>query len=318
MKFCKILFCCAIATLLTAASNAAEGKKKTSSKQVTKYRQSYAKKSTTVTNPHAITAKQKAQEDPGATKAFKAFVGNYWKLRNKKNFDTICSAADKLISSQKKLTDDQKTQIYFLKADAQFADKDYDSAIVTAKKGISIGGDAAGSCASVIINAAAAEKKINLAEQTIKNFELSQNFADGNYFNAVAALRFSQKRYEDAFECYKSYGRQPNLTNSDKVKILNGFAKYYIQKKNYANAIGQYKAIKSLPKIDAYNDGNADMQIAACYILMKNKDKALEIYHDLAKSAKHSGIKKAAQNEIKKLSAKPKQQKKKSSSRKKK
>ncbi|MBO5766286.1 MAG: hypothetical protein J6S24_08365, partial [Lentisphaeria bacterium] len=92
---------------------------------------------------------------------------------------------------------------------------------------------------------------------------------------------------------------------------------YFEAMKNYKKAIAQYDAIKKIPRVDARNAGNADIRIAKCYMLMQNKEKALEIYRAAAKS-KDGSVRNTANSEIKKLTAKPRPAKKKPAPRKKK
>ena len=318
MSIGRTLLCCIAVVTLATVSRADEPKKKPASKTNANYRQSLSKKSTTVTNPYALTSKKKVKEDPEATKAFRAFTAQYWKLKSGKKYDEIQSSVDELLGKHKKLTADQKSQLYYYKADACFSAEDNENALKTAQAGIRIGGEGAGSCAAVAVKAANAEGNEKLTEGIIAAFEKSNCFANGTYYATLSDLRLKQKRFDEAFEYLKAYGRQPRLSNYDKITIYKGFAAVYTHRKSYANAIAQYKAIKQIPKIDPYNEGNADMQIAACYLKMNNKAKALETYNSLLKTCKHAGIRKNAQNEIKKLTAKPKPAKKKPAPRKRK
>ncbi|MBO5992039.1 MAG: hypothetical protein J6R00_10340, partial [Lentisphaeria bacterium] len=110
---------------------------------------------------------------------------------------------------------------------------------------------------------------------------------------------------------------QPRLTLQNRVYIYNGFGRYFESKKNFKKAIAQYSAIKKLQNVDPRSSGNADIRIAKCYMLMQNKEKALEIYRAAAKS-KDGSVRNTANSEIKKLTAKPRPAKKKPAPRKKK
>jgi hypothetical protein len=315
MDFHKyILSLIAVAALFTT-SNADDPKPKPEPKSNANYRQSNSRRTNTITNPYAITSKKKLKEDPAAAAAFKKLNAQYWKLIGSKKFDAIHSAIDQFLAG-KKLTPDQKSVALWYKANAYFAAKEYEDAVSTARQGMRAGGEGAGRNASVIIRAAMAEKNYKLAEQTIAEFEKSSNYADAYYYGAVVDLCFYQKRLDAAFNYLKAYGKQPNLSVGNRAQIFNGFGRYFMMKKRYKDAIAQYSAIKDIPKVDIYSSGNADLQIAACYLKMNNKAKALEIYKSLSKS-KHSGIRSNAQKEIKKLTAKP-APKKKPASRKKK
>lgn len=304
MKFQQYIFGLSIAALLFTTTSNADEKPKTASKKYTaNYRQSSAKRETTVTNPYARTS-TKVKEDQAATAEFKKFNAKYYKMRKDKDFDAIHAAVDALISKQKKLTPVQKSSLYWSKASAYLDAQEYDSAIKTAQQGIKVSNAGAGRNAAVIIKAAIAENNIKLADKTIQDFEKSTGSPDADYYSTVVNHCFKQNRYDDAYDFLIAFGKYQNLSAGYRAQIYKGFGRYYIQKKNYPKAIAQYNAIKVIPKIDQYSIGDADLQIAACHIKMQNKEKALEIYKSLAKS-KDNRIRNAAANEIKKLTAKP-------------
>ena len=299
MIFSKHIFVLTAAAALFAAVNAAPQTSKTGAN----YRQSSARRQTTVTNPYAITAK-KIKEDPAATAEFKKLQAQYWKMVKAKEFDAIHSAIDDFLEKNKKLTPDQKSMVYYCKANTYLLAKDYESAIKTGQQGVRIGGLGAGRNAATIIKAAMAEKNTKLIDKTIADFEKSKNFPDADYYSAVVNHCFNQKRPDDAFNYLRAFGKQPLLSAGNRAQILKGFGRYYMMKKRFKEAIAQYNAVKDIPKIDPYTSGDAELQMAACYLQMNNKEKALEIYQSLTKS-KHAGVRASAQREIKKLTAKP-------------
>lgn len=302
MNTCKHIICMAAAAACFAAFSA-EAPKKASSKTNANYRQSKVRKATTLANPYALTAK-KIKEDPAAAAAFQKLNAQYWKMIKNKDFDAIHTAIDDFLEKNKKLTPDQKSMVYWCKANTYFIAKEHDSAVKTAQQGIRIGGLGAGRNAAVIIRSAMAEKNMKLAEKTIADFENSKNYADADFYNAAVTYCLSQKRYDSAFNYLKAFGKQPNLSAGNRALILKGFGRCFMEKKRYNDAVAQYNAVKDIPKIDDYNVGDAGLQMAACYLKMNNKTKALEIYQSLTKS-KNGNIRNSAQREIKKLTAKP-------------
>ena len=302
MNTCKYILCAAAATACLIAM-AEEPKKKAAPKSNANYRQSSIRKTTTITNPYALTAK-KIKEDPEAAAAFKKLNAEYWKMVKAKDFDAIHTAIDDFLAKNKKLTPDQKSMVLWCKANTYYLAKDYSAAVQTAKQGINVGGLGAGRNAAIIIRAAIAEKNFKLADTTIANFEKSRNYADADFYNAAVSYSLSQKKYDAAFNFLKAFGKQPNLNAGNRAMILKGFGRCFMEKKRYNDAIAQYNAVKDIPNIDDYNVGDAGLQMATCYLKMNNKTKALEIYQSLTKS-KNGNIRNIAQREIKKLTAKP-------------
>ena len=300
------LFCAA--ALLGAFSLDAAPKK--GSKNSTNYRQSLSKKSDTVTNPYAITAKKRAKEDPAATAALKKFIANRDKMVLSGKFNAIPGMADKLIAAQKKLTPDQKSLVIFYKADAFLRAKNYNNASKFAQQGMKLSSYHIGKHSSIAIRIAMAKKQIAQADKAISAFEKADRIPDAQFYGAAAEVRFAQKRFDDAFEYLKSYGRQPDLSCDQRIEIFSGFGKYYIHKKRYKDAIAQFNAIKTMYGVDQYNAELADLQIAHCYATVKNKAKAAEIYKALTKS-KNGKIRSLANNELKKLNKTKQQAKKK-------
>ena len=310
MNLRQHIFCLSIAALFfTAASNAAP-------QTNANFRQSSAKRGTTVTNPYARTP-QKVKDDPEATAEFKKFNSQYYKMLKEKDFDTIHSSVDELIGKHKKLTPVQKSSLYWSKANAYLAAQEYDSAIKAAQQGLRISKAGAGRNAAVIIKAALAENNIKLADKTIADFENSTAAPDADYYSTVINHCFKQNRYDEAYDFLLAFGKHPKLSTGHRAQIYKWFGRYYVQKKNYAKAIAQYNAVKDIPNLDPYNLGDADLQIAACYIKMQEKEKALATYRSLARS-RDSRIRNTAANEIKKLTAKPAPPKKKPAPKKKK
>ena len=312
----KNIFILMLAVLVAAVSHGNEKKKPKAQAPTGNYRQSTTKKTNTIKNIHAITAKKEVQ-DKAATAAYQAFMKTAATHKKGKKYSAIISAADKLIASQKKLTKDQQAYVLYYKTEAYYLMKQYDEAIESAKNAMTLAGNHASKHAAMAIRAAMLQKNNELAGQIIENFENSPCYADGFFYAAASDYYFTAKRYDDALRLLRLYGKQPNLTLANKVQIYNGFGKYFEARKNYKKAIAQYEAIKKIPRVDARNAGNADIRIAKCYMLMQNKEKALEIYRAAAKS-KDGSVRNTANSEIKKLTAKPRPAKKKPAPRKKK
>ena len=312
----KNIFILMLAVLVAAVSHGNEKKKPKAQAPTGNYRQSTTKKTNTIKNIHAITAKKEVQ-DKAATAAYQAFMKTAATHKKGKKYSAIISAADKLIASQKKLTKDQQAYVLYYKTEAYYLMKQYDEAVESAKNAMTLAGSHASKHAAMAIRAAMLQKNNELAGQIVENFENSPYYADGFFYAAASDYYFTAKRYDDALRLLRLYGKQPNLTLANKVQIYSGFGKYFEARKNYKKAIAQYEAIKKIPRVDARNAGNADIRIAKCYMLMENKEKALEVYRAAAKS-KDGSVRNTANSEIKKLTAKPRPAKKKPAPKKKK
>ena len=312
----KNIFILMLAVLVAAVSHGNEKKKPKAQAPTGNYRQSTTKKTNTIKNIHAITAKKEVQ-DKAATAAYRAFMKTAATHKKGKKYSAIISAADKLIASQKKLTKDQQAYVLYYKTEAYYLMKKYDEAIESAKNAMTLAGNHASKHAAMAIRAAMLQKNNELAGQIIENFENSPYYADGSFYAAASDYYFTAKRYDDALRLLRLYGKQPRLTLQNRVYIYNGFGKYFEARKNYKKAIAQYSAIKKLQNVDPRSSGNADLSIAKCYMQLKNKEKALEVYQSLAKH-KDGRVRNTANSEIKKLTAKPRPAKKKPAPRKKK
>ena len=263
------------------------------------YRKPMYRKSTTVKNPHAITSRTQVA-DKEATAAFNAFCKKCNSLNRSKDYSSISGAVDELLSSESKLTTDQKSRAISYKVKAYMSEKEYQQAIDTAKEAMSMKCDNSATHAADAIRSARLMKDLDLAQSILKDFQKSGNYANGAFYGAAAELSFDLQNDAAAFEYLKNYGKQPRLGDWDKITIFNGFGRYYKNRKRYDIAIPQYKAILELQKVNIQVKENAELQIAYCQMLWGKKADAIATFTKLS-NARTGYIKSTARRELQKL-----------------
>ena len=138
MKTLTILLICSVFAGVFNSVQADEGKKKSSNPKIAaNYRQSNARKATTIKNPDAIKS-QRQVADKETTAAFNAFRKNCTTLTKSKDYSGIQSAVDEFLSSQSKLTNDMKSMAISYKVSAYMAEKEYQQAIDTAREAMKL------------------------------------------------------------------------------------------------------------------------------------------------------------------------------------
>ena len=304
MKTLTILLICSVFAGVFNSVQADEGKKKSSNPKIAaNYRQSNARKATTIKNPDAIKS-QRQVADKETTAAFNAFRKNCTTLTKSKDYSGIQSAVDEFLSSQSKLTNDMKSMAISYKVSAYMAEKEYQQAIDTAREAMKLKSTNSARHAADAIRAARSMKDLPLAESILNEFIKTGNYANGAFYGAAADLSFELKNDTAAFEYLKNYGKQPRLGDWDKINILKGFGRYYKNRQKYDVAIAQYKAILEMPKVNANVKDDCALQIAYCLLQLGKKEEAAAAFQKLTRS-RNGYVKNTANREYKKLTAKP-------------
>ena len=285
-----------------AEEDGEEKKKPARPKTNANYRKPMYRKATTIKNPYAITSRRQVA-DKEATAAFNEFRKKCNSLNKSKDFSSIPGAVDEFLSSQSKLTTDQKSMAISYKVRAYMSEKEYQQAIDTAREAMKMKCDNSAYHAADAIRSARNMKDLELAQKVLVEFQKSGNYANGAFYGAAADLSFDLKNDSDAFEYLKNYGKQPRLSDWDKIAIFNGFGRYYKNRKRYDIAIPQYKAVLELPRVNANVKDNSELQIAYCYLQWGKKAEAIDTFRKLSNS-RNGWVKNTARRELQKLTKK--------------